>query len=475
MLQPIVQLSCDNTARHSLWSDLGQALRDRKRDYTRQPINRSIVLLAIPMILELLMESLFAVVDVFWVSRLGSDAVAVVGLTEALMTLVYALAIGGSLAATAVVARRIGEQDQEGAAQAAGQILLLGIATSALLGIILAYFAADLLGLMGATSSVVALGSDFARLMLGGNVSVFMIFLINAIFRGTGDAVIAMRTLWLANALNMVLSPSLIFGWGPMPELGVTGAAVATNIGRGIGILYQVWHLFGDKGRLCLRARHLRPSPPVLKRILAVAGTGAAQLLVTTTSWVALFKILALSGSAALAGYVIAMRIVNFALLPALGVANAASTLVGQNLGASLPDRAASAVTMATRFNVVLCALVGAIFVFFSEPLAGLFTTDAQVLSNASRALWIVCLGFPLYAAGMCLAAAFNGAGDTWTPTRVNFVCFWLGQIPVAWVLARQLTLGPNGVYIAVLLSFSAVAIWNAYLFRCGRWKIKQL
>jgi len=423
----------------------------------------------------MLMESLFAVVDVFWVSRLGRDAVAVIGLTESVMSLVYAVAIGMSFAGTAIVARRIGEKDPERAARSAAQIVMLGATVAAGVGVLLGWFAPDILRLMGASPAIVELGSDYARIMLGGNITVFMIFLINAIFRGAGDAVLAMRTLWLANALNMVLSPSLIFGWGPMPELGVTGAAVATNIGRGIGILYQVWHLFGDKGRLCLRARHLRPSPPVLKRILAVAGTGAAQLLVTTTSWVALFKILALSGSAALAGYVIAMRIVNFALLPALGVANAASTLVGQNLGASLPDRAASAVTMATRFNVVLCALVGAIFVFFSEPLAGLFTTDAQVLSNASRALWIVCLGFPLYAAGMCLAAAFNGAGDTWTPTRVNFVCFWLGQIPVAWVLARQLTLGPNGVYIAVLLSFSAVAIWNAYLFRCGRWKIKQL
>jgi MATE family, multidrug efflux pump len=459
----------------SFWQIVVQSLRGEHHDYTAGTLNRAVLLLAVPMVLEMLMESLFAVVDVFWVSRLGQEAVAVIGLTESVMTLIYAVAIGISLAATAIVARRIGEKDAARAAQAAGQIVLLGVTIAAGLGIVLGYFAADILRLMGADASIVALGADFARIMLGGNATVFLIFLINAIFRGAGDAVLAMRTLWLANALNIVLGPCFIFGWGPFPEMGVTGAAVATNIGRGIGVLYQLWHLAGHHSRVRVRMRHLVPVVADIRAILATAGNGILQLLINTTSWIGLFKILALFGSAALAGYTIAIRIVVFALMPAWGLSNAGATLVGQNLGAAKPERAEAAIRIATRFNVIFLGVVGAAFVIFAHPLVSLFATDAQVLMHGTRALWIISLAFPLYAAGMCLEAAFNGAGDTWTPTRLNFFCLWLGQVPLAWLLADGLRLGPLGVFIAVPVSFSALTLWGGMLFRQGRWKLQRV
>ena len=451
------------------------ALKGEQHDYTAESLNRAILLLAVPMVLEMLMESLFAVVDVFWVSRLGRDAIAVIGLTESVMSLVYAVAIGISFAATAIVARRIGEKDPESAARSAAQIVMLGLAISAGLGVLLSGFAPDILRLMGASPAIMELGTGFARIMLGGNVTVFMIFLINAIFRGAGDAVLAMRTLWLANALNIALGPCLIFGWGPFPELGVTGAAVATNIGRGVGVLYQLWHLAGHNSRVRVRLHHFQPAPGVMKTILTTSGNGILQLLISTTSWVGLFKILSMFGSAALAGYTIAIRIVVFALMPAWGLANAGSTLVGQNLGAQQPDRAEAAVRIAMRFNVLLLAIVGALFVIFAYPLVSLFTSDPETLAYGARALWIVSLAFPLYAAGMCFEGAFNGAGDTWTPTRLNFFCFWLGQVPLAWLLANVLELGALGVFISVPTSFTVLALWSAVLFKRGRWKLQKV
>jgi putative MATE family efflux protein len=427
------------------------------------------------MVLEMIMESLFAIVDVFWVSRLGRDAVAVIGLTESIMTLIYAVAIGISFAATAIVARRIGEKDPERAAQAAGQIIVLGIALSAALGMVLGYFAPQLLRLMGAEENIVQLGTGFSRVMLGGNATVFLIFLINAIFRGAGDAVLAMRTLWLANALNIALGPCFIFGWGPFPELGVTGAAVATNIGRGTGVLYQLWHLAGARGRIRLRARHLRPVWHDIVVISRTASNGIAQLMISTTSWVGLFKILALFGSSALAGYTIAIRVVMFALMPAWGLANAGATLVGQNLGADKPDRAEAAIRIATRYNMIFLGIVGLVFVLASGFIAGLFTSDPEVFKHASRALWIVSIAFPLYAAGMCLEGAFNGSGDTWTPTKLNFFCFWVGQVPLAWVLSQPLQMGPLGVFISVPVSFSVLTLWSAVLFKRGKWKQQKI
>lgn len=457
------------------WRDVAHALQGKRYDYTAESLNRGIVLLAVPMVLEMLMQALFAIVDIFWVSRLGRDAIAIVGLTESLMSLIHATAIGISFAATAIVARRIGEKDAEGAAQCAAQIIMLGLTTSTALGVVLSYFATDILALMGASPTIVQFGSDFARIMLGGNATVFMFFLINAVFRGAGDAVLAMRALWLANALNIVLGPCFIFGWGPFPEMGVTGAAIATNTGRGVGVLYQLWHVTGHNSRIRVRLRHFRPARNVLQRILMTSGNGVAQLLIGTTSWIGLFKILAMFGTAALAGYTIAIRIVLFGLLPAWGVASAAATLVGQNLGALQPDRAEAAVRIAIRFNVLLLALVGASFVIFADSLVRLFTTDAEVLAYGTRALSTVSLAFPLCATGMCLGAAFNGAGDTWTPARINFFCFWLGLIPLAWLLADTFHLGPVGVFIAVPISWSVHALWSYALFKDGKWKLRKV
>lgn len=466
-----VSLDNDTSLLRVAW----QAIRGEQHDYTTAPLNRAVLLLAVPMVLEMMMESLFAVVDVFWVSRLGRDAIAVVGLTESVMTLVYAVAMGLSIAATAVVARRIGEKDPERAAQAAGQVLVIGTTVSLSIGAVLGFLAPTVLRAMGAEPGVIAIGGNFTRIMLGGNVTVFMIFLINAVFRGAGDPVLAMRTLWLANALNILLGPCFIFGWGPFPELGMTGAAIATNLGRGSGVAYQLWHLAGHKSRVKVRWRHLRPDRETIATILRPAWNGIGQLLIATTSWLGLFKILAVFGSAAVAGYTIAIRVVIFALMPSWGLANAGATLVGQNLGAQKPDRAEAAVNIARRFNMIALGVVGLAFVILSGVIVGLFTTDPVVHLHGSRALWIVSVAFPLYAAGMCYEGAFNGAGDTWTPTRLNFFCFWLCQIPVAYLLAHSLQLGPLGVFIAVPVSFSIFALWAAALFKAGKWKTKKV
>lgn len=460
----------------SFWQSVRQSLRGAEQhDYTALPLNRAVILLAVPMVLEMVMESLFAVADVFWVSHLGKEAVAVVGLTESIMTLIYAVAIGISIAATAIISRRIGEKEPELAAQAAGQIVLLGVLIATGLGIVLGYFAPDILRLMGAGEEIVTLGSGFARMMLGGNATVFLIFLINAIFRGAGDAVIAMRTLWLANALNIVLGPCFIFGWWIFPELGVTGAAVATNIGRGIGVLYQLWHLAGHHSRVKVRWQHFKPKREVIGAVLKKSGSGIIQLLISTTSWVGLFKILALFGSSALAGYTIAIRIVVFALMPAWGLANAGATLVGQNLGAHKPERAEAAVKIAVKFDVTVLSLIGIVFVLCAHPLIRLFTDDPEVVVYGTQALWIVSLAFPLYAAGMCFEAAFNGSGDTWTPARLNFLCLWLGQIPIAWGLSKSLGFGPVGAFIAVPVAYSLLAVFSWFLFKRGKWKSQKV
>jgi putative MATE family efflux protein len=463
------------SAPFSFWKSVGQALRGEHHDYTSEHLPRAVLLLAVPMVLEMVMESLFAVADVFWVSSLGREAVAVVGLNESIMTLIYALAIGISIAGAAMVARRIGEKNPEEAAHAAAQVLVLGLGISLVLGAVLATFAPQLLRLMGAEPAIITQGTNFSRVMLGGNATVFLIFLINAVFRGAGDAVIAMRTLWLANGLNIVLGPCFIFGWGPFPELGLTGAAVATNLGRGCGVLYQVWHLLGHHSRIKVRAAHFVPDAKMLGTILRTSGSGIAQMLVAMTSWIGLLKILALFGSAALAGYTIAIRVIIFALMPAWGLSNAAATLVGQNLGAGRPDRAEEAVRIAARYNMIFLGIVGVFFVAFAGPIAGIFHPDPEVFAHAHRALWVISLAFPLYAAGMCYVGALNGAGDTWTPTRLNFFCFWLIEIPLAWLLARALGLGPTGVFIAIPVSFTVFALWSMGLFHAGRWKEKKI
>jgi putative MATE family efflux protein len=459
----------------SFWRSVAQALRGHHLDYTAEALPRAVLLLAVPMVLEMVMESLFAVADVFWVSRLGRGAVAVVGLNESIMTLIYALAIGISIAGAAMVARRIGEKNPDEAAHAAAQLLVLGLGIALLLGAVLGSLAPRLLALMGAEPDIVTQGTAFSRVMLGGNATVFLIFLINAVFRGAGDAVIAMRTLWLANGLNILLGPCFIFGWGPFPELGLTGAAVATNLGRGCGVLYQVWHLLGHHSRIKVRPAHFVPDAAMLRTILRTSGSGIAQMLIAMTSWIGLYKILAVSGSAALAGYTIAIRVIIFALMPAWGLSNAGATLVGQNLGAGRPDRAEEAVRLAAKYNMLFLGAVGLIFVALAGPIAGLFQPDPEVFTHAKRALWVISLAFPLYAAGMCYGGAFNGAGDTWTPTRLNFFCFWLCELPLAWVLAVPAGLGPTGVFIAIPASFSIFALWSMALFRKGAWKTKKI
>jgi putative MATE family efflux protein len=458
-----------------VWATLRDAVRGSTEDLTEAPIGRAVVLLAVPMVLEMMMESVFAVADVFFVGRLGADAVATVGITESLMTVIYAVAIGLSIGATATVARRIGERDREGAARAAGQSIVLGLIGAAAIGIAGAVFAPDLLRLMGASDAVVRTGSQFTRVMLGGSGTVFMLFLINAIFRGAGDAAIAMRVLWLANAINIALGPCLIFGLGPFPELGVAGAATATTIGRGTGVLYQIYSLGSGRSRITLTRSHLSVTRDVMSGILRLSGVAMVQNFIGTASWMGLIRILTGFGSAAVAGNTIGIRLVIFALLPSWGVSNAAATLVGQNLGAGKPDRAEAAAWRAGLYNTVALSIIGAGFLLFATPLIEIFSSEPDVIPYGVRCLRIVALGFLFYGYGMVLTQAFNGAGDTRTPTLINLFCLWMLEIPLAWVLAYPLGFGPTGVFTSVSVAFSVLALVSAVMFKRGRWKVQRV
>jgi putative MATE family efflux protein len=459
----------------TFWRTIREALYGSRRDYTEGPIGRAILLLSIPMVLEMVLESVFAVTDVFFVSRLGESAIATVGLTESFMSIVYTLAVGLSIGATAMVARRIGEHDPEAAANAAVQALALGAVVSVAIAILGIAFAPALLRAMGASPEVVATGSGFTRVMLGGNASVVMLFLVNAVFRGAGDAAIAMRVLWLANGINIVLGPLLIFGVGPFPRLGVAGAAVATTIGRGTGAAFAIYRLFQPGRHIQLRREHLRLQPEVMARLLRLSGTGTLQVFIGAMSWVGLIRILSGFGSAALAGYVIAIRCILFALFPSWGLGNAAATMVGQALGAKKPDRAERAVWMAGFYNLIFLGTIGIVFVAFAEPIARLFTQDPLVLPHATRGLRIVALGFPIYAYGMVLNQSFNGAGDTWTPTYLNFIVFWVLGLPAAYLLATRGGLGPDGVFWTITLEFVLLAVLSGALFKRGKWKLKAV
>ena len=462
--------------RHSVWSTLREAIRGSHGvDYTEAPIGRAVVLLAVPMVLEMLMESVFLVVDVFFVGKLGADAITTVGVTESMMTILYAAAIGLSIGATATVARRIGEKDPEAAAHAGAQAILLGVVFGAVVGAIGGLFAPQLLAAMGASDDVVRTGSTFARVMLGASMNVVLLFLINAVFRGAGDAAIAMRVLWFANAINIVLGPCLIFGIGPFPEMGVTGAAIGTSIGRGCGVLFQLYHLTRPGGRIRMRLHHLWVDPAVMRGILRISGTAVFQNFIGTASWVGLVRILTGFGSAAVAGNTIGIRIIVFAILPAFGVANAGATLVGQNLGAGKPDRAEAAAWKAGLYNTIVLGLVGLVFLLFAPQLISLFTSDAEVAAYGVRCLRIVAAGFLFYGYGLVFTAAFNGAGDTWTPTWINLGCMWMLELPLAWTLAHPLGFGPTGVFIAVSVAFSTLAFVSGYLFSKGNWKSKRV
>jgi len=457
----------------SLISTLREAIRGSRQDFTAGPIGRALVMLAVPMVLETLLESLFAVVDIFFVAHLGADAIATVGLTEAMMALVYSVSMGLAIGATAVVARRTGEKDMGEAAHSAAQAIWLGVLVSLPIAALGLGFAPQLLGLIGATPAVQSSGANFTRVVLGGNAAVLLLFLINAVFRGAGDAAIAMRSLWIASACNIVLGPLFIFGVGPFPRLGVTGAAVGTTIGRSIGVLYQLSQLRRRDGRIVIRRAHVAPDPALLGRMFRLSGAGMIQMLIGSTNWIALIRILAGFGSAVLAGYTIAIRIIIFALLPSWGVSNAAATLVGQNLGAKQPERAARSVWLAGFYNMCVLGVVGLIFVLAARPIVGLFTHDPAIVPWAVRCLRIVSVGFVFYAWGMVLSNAFNGAGDTWTPTWLNLVCFWLFEVPLAWWLSRIPSIGPDGVFASVTIAFSFFAALSAWLFKRGKWKTR--
>ncbi|MEP7048856.1 MAG: MATE family efflux transporter [Pseudomonadota bacterium] len=447
------------------------AVRGVETDLTEAPLGRALLMLAVPMILEMVMESIFAMADVFWVAHLGARAVAVVGLTESMMMIVYSLAMGVSIGAMALVARRIGEKDGEAAARTTVQGIWLGLLLSLSIGVVGAWFAPQLLGLMGADAEVVRTGSNFTRVMLGGNTTVFLLFLINSVFRGAGNAAQAMRVLWLGNALNIVLGPVFIFGIGPIPALGVTGAAVATTIGRGIAVLYQLSILRRGTSKLSISRAHLRLDARLMAAVFKLSLSATGQMLISMTSYIALMRILSAFGSAPLAGYTIGFRIFMFAILPAFGLANAAATLVGQNLGAKRPERAEASVWRASNISAGFLCTVGVAFLVGAPWLVSAFTSEVEVARHAVSYLRIVSLGVPFYAYGMVVSQSFNGAGDTRTPTLINLLVFWALQIPLAWGLARFTSFGAEGVFATLAFSFSIFAVVSVLAFRRGSWK----
>ncbi|HVY26417.1 MAG TPA: MATE family efflux transporter [Polyangiaceae bacterium] len=453
------------------WRLILDAVRGVETDLTEAPLGRALLMLAVPMILEMVMESIFAMVDVFWVAHLGARAVATVGLTESMMMIVYSLAMGVSIGAMALVARRIGEKDSDAAASTAVQGIWLGLSMALVLGGVGALFAPQLLGLMGADAEVMRTGSSFTRVMLGGNATVFLLFLINSVFRGAGDAAQAMRVLWLGNALNILLGPLFIFGIGPFPRLGVTGAAVATTLGRGIAVLYQLWVLRRGAGKLVVNRAHVRVVPALMGAVLKLSLSATGQMLISMTSYIAVMRILSGFGSAPLAGYTIGFRIFMFAILPAFGLANAAATLVGQNLGAKRPERAETSVWRASHVSAAFLCTIGVGFLLGAPALVSLFTAEPEVARHAVSYLRIVSLGFPFYAYGMVVSQSFNGAGDTRTPTVINLLVFWAVQIPLAWGLSRYTSFGAESVFATLAFSFSVFALVSVWAFRRGSWK----
>jgi putative MATE family efflux protein len=445
------------------------------QDFTNGNLNRAILLLAIPMVLEMVLESLFAVTDVFWVGRLGANAVATVGMTESMLALVFAVGLGVAMSTTAMVARRIGEKDPEDAAIAGVQAIMLGLAISLVIGIPAGIYAPELLKAMGASPEIVTIGSGYARVALGGCGAIIMLFLNNAIFRGAGDAAIAMRLLWVSNIINLVLDPCLIFGIGPFPKMGVTGAAVATLTGRSIGVLYQFYRLLKGTERIHVLGRHLRINFGVMLRLIRVSVTGMMQFAIANTSWIALVRIISIFGSAAVAGYTVAIRIVIFFILPSWGLSNAAATLVGQNLGAKKPDRAAKAVWQTGFYNMLFLGTIGVFFIVFATPAVRLFVNDPAVVPIAATALRIFSCGNVGYAYGMVMLQAFNGAGDTMTPTIVNFFGFWVLELPLAWLLAVNFHMQAEGAFLAIVVAECSMAVAGIVLFRQGRWKKQQI
>jgi putative MATE family efflux protein len=461
---------------HALMALVRQSLKDEAYDYTRGSLRKAIVLLAIPMILELSLESVFAVVDMFFVGRLGDVAIATVGLTESVVTLVYGTAIGLSTAVTAVVARRTGEKDAHAAAQAAAQGILLALGITLVISLAGIFFAADVLRLMGARPEVVATGTPFARIMLGGSVVIILLFLINGIFRGAGNAAIAMRSLWLASLSNIVLCPLFIYGLGGWEGWGLKGAAIATTAGRGIGVAYQLYYLWKGAGEIRIRADHLRPDWPLIRTLATLAWPATGQFLIASGSWIVLAWLVSTTGGTdASAGYQIAIRNVVFFILPAWGLSNAAATLVGQNLGAGLPERAERSALLTARYNVFFMAGVTVILLLFAPSIVGIFSPDPSVQRTGTQALRIISTGYVFYGIGMVMMQSLNGAGDTRTPTLINLGGFWLFQIPLALLLAKVAGLGATGAFVAIPVAETAIALTAVVLFRRGHWKRVQV
>ena len=451
-----------------------RAIKGEQQDYTSGSIRRAVFMLAIPMILEMMMESVFAVVDLYFVGHLpdSNHAISTVGLTESVLTIIYSLAIGVSMAATAMVARRIGEKDPEAAAKAGMQALWVAIFITILISVPGYIYAADILRLMGAEPETIAMGTTYTRIMMAGSIVIMLLFLINGIFRGAGDAAMAMKSLWLANICNIILCPILIRGFGPIPAFGLTGAAMATTIGRGIGVCYQLYHLFFGTNQMKLSLRHLKIDWTIIKSLIGIASPGTLQFIIGSCSWIVLAKLVAeTGGSEASAGYQTAIRIVIFFILPAWGMSNAAATLVGQNLGAKMPERAEASVIATAKYNTIFMAIVSVVFLAGAEMIVSLFTSEPEVKQIAVEALRIITLGYIFYGIGMVMANAFNGAGDTWTPTIINLIGFWVIQIPLALLLAKRMELGPTGVFMAIPIAETAIAIAAYILFKKGRWK----
>lgn len=459
----------------SIFSFIKQALKgDEQMDYTTGSIRKAVFMLAIPMILEMSMESVFALVDLFFVGHLHNSqhTLQTVSLTESVLSIIYSLAIGISMAATAVVARRIGEKNPEAAATAGVQAIWLALGLTAVISIAGFIYAEDILRIMGAENETISIGVTYTRIMMGGSLVIMLLFLINGIFRGAGDASMAMKSLMLANVCNIILCPLLINGLGPIPAFGLNGAAMATTIGRGIGVCFQVYHLFGGKGIIKIHRKNVKLELPIIKSIVNIASPATLQFIIGSCSWIALARLVAETGhSTASAGYQTAIRVVIFFILPAWGLSNAAATLVGQNLGAQQPERAQESVLKTAQYSAIFMGIVSLIFLFGAPPIIGIFTNDEAVKEIAVQALRIITLGYIFYGVGMVMTSAFNGAGDSWTPTWINLFGFWLFQIPLAYLLAEHFGLGPTGVFIALPVSETAIAIAAYFLFKRGKWK----